>query len=152
LILLTKRISALTVFYNWDKHKKMRKVLLVEDSATQAAKTRLDLEARGFMVEVACDGTSALSRVEQWQPDVIILDYLLPDINGIEVCRTLKRNPIYRTIPIVVFSIENKLRNMTMAYSAGADSYVVKGREGESILEILIDTILARRNHRWNYN
>jgi two-component system phosphate regulon response regulator PhoB len=124
----------------------MKKVLLVEDSATQAAKTRLDLEAKGFMVEVASDGTTALTKVDQWQPDVIILDYLLPDINGIEVCRTIKQNPANRTIPIVVFSVENKLRNMTMAYSAGADSYVVKGREGDNVLEILVESIIARRN------
>lgn len=130
----------------------MKKVLLVEDSATQAAKTRLDLEAKGFTVEIAYDGTSALSKVDQWQPDVIILDYLLPDINGIEVCRTLKQNPLYRTIPIVVFSVEGKLRNMTMAYSAGADSYVVKGREGDNVLEILVESIIARKNRLRKYN
>src|SRR3569623_252062 len=111
----------------------MKKVLVVEDSPTQAAKIQLELEHKGFSVEVARDGTSALSSVANRQPDVIILDYLLPDITGIEVCRTLKRNPIYRTIPVVVFSIENRLRDMTLAYSAGADSYVVKGREGEGV-------------------
>jgi len=124
----------------------MKKVLLVEDSITQAAKTQLGLETRGFVVEVAYNGYSALSKVKEWSPDIIVLDYCLPDIDGVEICRRIKQNPLHRTIPIVVFSAEDTLRNMTQAYSAGADSYVVKESEGESVLGLLIESIVTRRN------
>ncbi len=124
----------------------MKKVLLVEDSAFQAAKTRLDLEERGFEVAVAYNGETALKTVGVWQPDIIVLDYILPDTDGIEICRQLKRSPCYKNIPVVLFSSENKLTNMTQAYSAGADSYLVKGLGGENALEVLMDSIFLRRN------
>lgn len=123
----------------------MKKVLLVEDSVSQAAKTRLDLETNGFKVEISYDGATALNKIGQWQPDIIVLDYLLPDIDGIEICRLLKQNPLYRAIPVVVYSIENKLRNMTQAYFAGADGYVIKG-ENDNVLEVFIENIISRKN------
>lgn len=125
-----------------------RTLLLVEDSPTQAAKIRLSLEARGFVVVVAGNGHNAVScaRDEAHKPTLIILDYNLPDIKGIEVCRMLKSDPATRPIPIIMYSAERGLRTMSDAYNAGADYYVVKEAEGAggNGLELVVEATMAK--------
>ncbi len=125
-----------------------KKILLVEDSPTQAAKTRLVLEEKGYKVFVAADGNEGISKAAEIQPDLIVLDVYLPQLSGFEVCKHLKSNLHIRTIPIVMFSNENKLRNMVTAYEMGADYFVVKSEEGERVLTLLIETVFTRMSRR----
>ena len=81
-----------------------------------------------------------------------MLDFLLPQEDGAAICRRLKESDGTRAIPVLIFSGENKLRYMNEAYEAGADYYVVKGREGLRTLELLIDSILVRLSRQARRN
>lgn len=122
-----------------------KRVLLIEDSPSQAAVTRLELEKLGYTVEIAYDGPEGIDAVKVFKPTIIILDFNLPTLSGLEVCRRLKSQEDSRQIPVVMFSVENKLNQMTSAYSAGADHYVTKDREGSSSLPKLVEAVYQRR-------
>ncbi len=121
-----------------------KKVLIVEDSPTQALKTKLLLEKRNYEVFVAQDGRDGIAMTHQLRPDLIVLDVYLPKLSGFEVCKLLKSDLLLRSIPVIMFSNENKLKNMVNAYEMGADYYVVKGEEGERVLTLLIETVFTR--------
>lgn len=125
-----------------------KKVLIVEDSPTQAVKTKFVLEAKGYKVFLAADGSEGITQADVVQPDLIVLDVYLPKLSGFEVCKLLKSNLQLRGIPIIMFSNENKLKNMVTAYEMGADYYVVKGDEGERVLTLLIETVFTRMSRR----
>ncbi|MEI6044772.1 MAG: response regulator [Chloroflexota bacterium] len=123
-------------------------VLIVEDSATQAIKTKFILESKGYKVFLAVDGSDGVSKAKELKPDLIVLDVYLPKLSGFEICKLLKSNLESRSIPIIMFSNENKLKNMVTAYEMGADYYVVKGEEGERVLTLLIETVFTRISRR----
>ena len=121
-----------------------KRVLLIEDSPSQAAVTRLDLEKHGYQVSIAYDGPKGITAATTFGPDIIILDCNLPGLSGVEVCRQLKTQTETRHIPIIMFSAENKLSQMSSAYNAGADKYVTKDREGTNTLITLVDVFYRR--------
>ncbi len=125
-----------------------KQVLIVEDSPTQAMRTKLILEGKNYEVAIAVDGQEGLEMAAQLKPDLIVLDVYLPQISGFEVCKQLKASMQTRSIPVVMFSNENKLKNMVTAYEMGADYYVVKGEEGERVLMLLIETVFTRLSRR----
>ncbi len=125
-----------------------KKVLIVEDSPTQAVKTKMILESKNYEVEIADDGEAGLAKAAQLRPDLIILDVYLPSISGFDVCKRLKSDMQLRSVPVIMFSNENKLKNMVTAYEMGADYYVVKGDEGERVLTLLIETVFTRISRR----
>ena len=123
----------------------MRKVLIIEDSVTQGQSLRLDFEAQNYTVTLASTGFEAYRALKDRLPELIILDYSLPDTDGIMLCKRLKQDNLLRTIPIIMFSSHNKLQNMVQAYEAGADYYVVKDVEGSKVLRLLSDSLFTRR-------
>jgi PleD family two-component response regulator len=125
-----------------------KKVLLVEDSPTQAIKTKLILESKNYEVFTACDGEEGLVKAAELKPDLIVLDVYLPHLSGFEVCKQLKSDVQLRSLPVIMFSNENKLKNMVKAYEMGADYFVVKGDEGERVLTLLIETVFTRISRR----
>ena len=128
-------------------------LLLFEDSPSQAAQFKIHFEKAGYVVTTAIDGEQGLATLqkaisENNPPNLIVLDFLLPKEDGATICRRLKAQADTRGIPVLIFSGENKLRFMNEAYDAGADYYVVKGREGMRTLELLIDSILVRQSRQ----
>lgn len=128
-------------------------LLLLEDSPTQAAQFKVHFEGLGYSVLTALNGPDGVALLRKLvsegnTPNLIILDFLLPGEDGATICRKLKADPEVKAIPVLIFSGENKLRFMNEAYDAGADYYVVKGREGLRTLELLIDSILIRQTRQ----
>jgi two-component system, OmpR family, phosphate regulon response regulator PhoB len=126
----------------------MKKVLIVEDSLLQGQVLRTDFENRNFEVMLATNGNESHRALDEKQPDLIILDYVLPDTDGIELCKRIKQNITTRAIPVIMFSSENRINNMVKAYEAGADYYVVKDEDGSKNLALLADSVLTRRYQR----
>ena len=126
----------------------MRKVLIIEDSITQGQSLRFDFEAQNYVVTLATTGFEAHRFLKESTPELIILDYLLPDTDGILLCKRLKQDVLLRTIPIIMFSSQNKLKYMVQAYEAGADYYVVKDTEGSKVLSLLSDSLFTRRTRQ----
>ncbi|PRY26782.1 two-component system phosphate regulon response regulator PhoB [Aliiruegeria haliotis] len=101
-------------------------VLVVEDEPAQREVLAYNLEAEGFQVQRAEDGEEALLLVEEGAPDVIVLDWMLPSVSGIEVCRRLKMRPDTRNVPIIMLSARSEEVDRVRGLETGADDYVVK--------------------------
>ena len=101
-------------------------VLVVEDEGAQREVLQYNLEAEGFAVVVADNGEDALLLVQEEQPDLMVLDWMLPKVSGIEVCRQVKADPATRGIPIIMLSARSEETDRVRGLETGADDYVVK--------------------------
>ncbi len=111
-------------------------ILVVEDEAPLLTLLRYNLEKQGFRVEEAADGQEALLRVAETKPDLILLDWMLPSLSGIEVCRQLRRRPSTRDLPIIMITARTDDQDAVRALDIGADDYIVK--------PFAVDAVLAR--------
>jgi two-component system phosphate regulon response regulator PhoB len=101
-------------------------VLLVEDEPAQREVLAYNLEAEGFRVSRAENGEEALMLVDEGAPDLIVLDWMLPNVSGIEVCRQLKTRSDTRGVPIIMLSARSEEVDRVRGLETGADDYVVK--------------------------
>ena len=101
-------------------------VLVVEDEGAQREVLHYNLEAEGFDVVMADNGEDALLLVAEEQPDLIVLDWMLPRVSGIEVCRQVKADPATRSIPIIMLYARSEESDRVRGLETGADDYVVK--------------------------
>ena len=101
-------------------------ILVVEDEPAQREVLAYNLEAEGFLVSKAESGDEALLLVEEQAPDIIVLDWMLPSVSGIEVCRQLKTRPETRSVPIIMLSARSEEVDRVRGLETGADDYVVK--------------------------
>ncbi|WP_103256748.1 phosphate regulon transcriptional regulator PhoB [Tabrizicola aquatica] len=110
------------------------RVLLVEDEPAQRTVLAYNLEAEGFAVTQADNGEDAMVLVDEEDPDIIILDWMMPKVSGIEVCRRLKMRPETRGIPIIMLSARAEEVDRIRGLETGADDYVIKPY---SVLELM---------------
>lgn len=109
-------------------------VLLVEDEPAQREVLAYNLDAEGFHVVSADNGEDAMLLVDEEGPDIIILDWMMPQLSGIEVCRRLKMRPETRSIPIIMLSARAEEVDRIRGLETGADDYVIKPY---SVLELM---------------
>ncbi|WP_299965966.1 phosphate regulon transcriptional regulator PhoB [uncultured Roseobacter sp.] len=102
------------------------RVLVVEDEPAQREVLAYNLEAEGFAVSRAENGEEALMLVDETAPDVIVLDWMMPNLSGIEVCRRLKIKTETRAIPIIMLSARSEEVDRVRGLETGADDYVIK--------------------------
>jgi DNA-binding response OmpR family regulator len=100
-----------------------QRVLVVDDEPHIVELVRYNLEREGFQVSVAYDGHEALQRARRERPDLIVLDLMLPYVDGLEVCRTLRRES---TVPILVLTAKDGELDRVLGLETGADDYVTK--------------------------
>jgi two-component system, OmpR family, phosphate regulon response regulator PhoB len=101
-------------------------VLVVEDEAALVTLLRYNLEREGFRVAEARDGEEAMLQIAEQMPDLVILDWMLPLMSGIEVCRQLRRLPETRRLPIVMLTARGEEGDKLRGLDAGADDYITK--------------------------
>jgi two-component system phosphate regulon response regulator PhoB len=101
-------------------------ILVVEDEAPLLTLLRYNLERQGFRVEEAGDGEEALLRVAEARPDLVLLDWMLPALSGLEVCRQLRRRPATRDLPIIMVTARSENQDAIRALDTGADDYISK--------------------------
>jgi two-component system phosphate regulon response regulator PhoB len=106
--------------------KDQPRVLVVEDEPAQLEILAYNLESDGFLVSRARDGEEALLLIREDVPDVIVMDWMMPHLSGIEVCRRLKSNPETRSIPVIILSARSEDEDKVRGLEIGADDYVVK--------------------------
>ena len=102
------------------------KILVVEDEPSQREVLEYNLKAEGFLVISADNGEDALLLVEEEEPDLILLDWMMPNLSGIEVCRRLKSRVETRAIPIIMVSARSEEVDKVRGLEIGADDYLVK--------------------------
>jgi twitching motility two-component system response regulator PilH len=104
----------------------MSEVLLVEDSPVQRELISGILQKHGWKVTIACDGLEALEQLEKFRPDLVVLDIVMPRINGYEVCRRMKSDPKTKNIPVLMCSSKGEEFDRYWGMRQGADAYVAK--------------------------
>jgi len=109
-------------------------ILIVEDSPTVLRMASAALEDGGFRVLTATDGEAALQLVKREKPDLIVLDIILPKINGFQVCRHLKNDPASRHIKILLLSSKSGESDRYWGLRQGADDYLTKPFEPEGLV------------------
>jgi two-component system, OmpR family, phosphate regulon response regulator PhoB len=101
-------------------------VLIVDDEVAIVTMLRYNLEKEGFAVCEAADGEEALTRIAERKPDVVLLDWMLPLVSGIEVCRQIRRAPNLRSLPVIMLTARGEEGDRVRGLNSGADDYVVK--------------------------
>lgn len=112
-----------------------KKILVVDDSPTIREMIKGLLEKIGFEIELAVDGVDALDKVKKLSPDLIILDVNMPKMDGFRVCRLLKFDRNYRSIPIIMLTARDEEDNIKIGIKTGADLYLTKPIEPEKLIE-----------------
>jgi two-component system phosphate regulon response regulator PhoB len=102
------------------------RILVVEDDDALGTLLRYNLEREGYVVALATDGEEALIQAEEQLPDLVILDWMLPKVSGIEVCRRLRQKPQSRNVPIIMLTARGEESDRIRGLDTGADDYVVK--------------------------
>jgi twitching motility two-component system response regulator PilH len=115
----------------------MYTVLVVEDSSTQREMISELLQKCGLSVATAADGIEALAQMQQVQPDVILLDVVMPRMNGYEVCRQLKANPATQQVPIIMCSSKGEDFDRYWGIKQGADAYITKPFQAKELMSVL---------------
>jgi two-component system response regulator MprA len=108
------------------------KILVVDDERAVRDSLRRALELEGYEIDLAADGREALARLEQSQPDILILDVLMPGVDGLEVCRRLRRAG--NRLPVLMLTARDAVENRVAGLDAGADDYVTKPFALEELL------------------
>jgi len=101
-------------------------ILIVDDDAEVAQTIELSLTHAGYQVAIATNGYEALQMTRQQRPDLILLDIVMPEMNGIEVCRRLRAGPREASIPILFITARGGIESKIEGFNAGADDYLVK--------------------------
>jgi two-component system phosphate regulon response regulator PhoB len=101
-------------------------VLIVEDEAPLVTLLRYNLEKEGFAVCAAGDGEEALLQIAENKPDAVLLDWMLPLVSGLEVCRQIRRAPASRALPIILLTARGEEADRVRGLDSGADDYIVK--------------------------
>jgi DNA-binding response OmpR family regulator len=100
-----------------------RRILVVEDESTIASSIAARLRAEGFEVEIAADGNAGVRQAQEWLPDLVLLDVMLPGLDGLEVCREIQR---HRPVPVLMLTARDSEADVLVGLGIGADDYMTK--------------------------
>jgi two-component system phosphate regulon response regulator PhoB len=109
-------------------------VLVVEDEAPLVTLLRYNLEKSGFRVDEAGDGNEALTKITETPPDLVLLDWMLPTLSGIELCRQLRRRPATRSLPVIMLTARAEDQDAVRGLETGADDYITKPFSPEALI------------------
>ncbi len=101
-------------------------ILIVEDEVPLVTMLRYNLEKQGYRVDEATDGQEALTRIAEVRPDLVLLDWMLPTLSGIEVCRQIRRRPETRNLPVIMVTARTEDQDAVRGLDTGADDYITK--------------------------
>ncbi len=111
-----------------------KKILIVDDEIEMVEMETVRLKASGYEVMAAHDGKSGLQKVREWKPDLVILDIMLPQMNGYEVCAALKKDEQCRKIPIILVSAVDEKYDTDLGKKVNADAFFTKPFEPPALL------------------
>jgi two-component system alkaline phosphatase synthesis response regulator PhoP len=111
------------------------RVLVVDDEPDLVRILEFGLKAAGYVVETASDGQEGLKKAREQKPDIILLDLMLPKLDGYKVCRLLKFDERYKHIPIMILSARTQEGDQNLAHEMGANRFLTKPYEFSEILQ-----------------
>jgi two-component system, OmpR family, alkaline phosphatase synthesis response regulator PhoP len=112
-----------------------KKILVVDDEVDLVKTIQFALEAEGYKVLVSYNGEDALNQSRKENPDLILLDLMLPKLDGYKVCRLLKFDERYKHIPILMLTAKTQQKDRSLGVETGADEYITKPFDMEELME-----------------
>ncbi len=112
-----------------------KKILVVDDEVDLVETIRFPLEMEGYDVSISYNGEDALNQARKGNPDLIILDLMLPKLDGYKVCRLLKFDERYKHIPILMLTAKTQEKDKILGKETGADEYITKPFEMDDLME-----------------
>ena len=119
------------------------KILIIDDHPETSSIVATILQSQGFNTENARSGLTGLSAAETDPPDLILLDVMMPDMDGIEVCRRLRATPVTEKIPIIMFTSLAEANDKRKGFDAGANDYLIKPTHPNELIR-RVEEILQR--------
>ena len=123
----------------------MPKVLVVDDDPTILRLLQVNLEMEGYEVQTASDGSQALDQIRAVEPDLVLLDVMMPQLDGWHVCEQVRNDPDLAHVPVVFLSARAQNSDRDRGRQAGADAYITKPFDPLALVELIRDLIAARR-------
>jgi two-component system alkaline phosphatase synthesis response regulator PhoP len=114
-----------------------KKILIADDEEDVKVVVQLFLESKGYEIVTAFDGLDALDKTRQEKPDLILLDIMMPIMDGFEVCKKIKADPVTAEIPVVMLSASSHSESKARGLEAGAVEYIIKPFEPDQLEETL---------------
>jgi len=114
-----------------------KKILAVDDEKNIVRLVQINLEKQGYEVVTASDGREALKKVEEENPDLIVLDVMMPYMDGFEVLQNLRRNPATREIPVIMLTAKAQDADIFKGWASGVDCYLTKPFQPSELLTFI---------------
>jgi twitching motility two-component system response regulator PilG len=124
------------------------RILVVEDEESLLKLETILFTSKGYEVTGVQDGSLALAEVEKSAPDLVVLDIMLPGLDGFEVCRLLKENPATSWIPVVMLTAKKSNQDLERGKTVGADAYITKPFKSVKVLEVIDGLIKTSRANK----
>lgn len=125
--------------------EKQKKILLTDDEANIVRVVTARLRAYGYEVIAAADGEEALQLARREKPDLLLLDILLPRLDGFKVCQQLKADPEWKRVPIILFSAKTQDIDRQIGLESGADAYISKPFQPELLIQTIQDLLKDKK-------
>lgn len=120
----------------------MSRILMVDDSPTEIVVAKKALESKGHSVITASNGAEGVAMAKSEKPDLILMDIVMPDMNGFKATREISKNPETSSIPVIIMSSKDQVTDMEWAKRQGATAYLVKPASDEDLLA-KVDEVLG---------
>jgi CheY-like chemotaxis protein len=141
------RYNHLNCIYLSKEAKMAEKILIIDDDVDTLRLVGLMLQRQGYEISAASNGSQGLAKALEERPDLILLDVMMPDMDGYEVTRRLRKNPVTVAIPIMMFTAKTQLDDKVMGFEVGADDYLTKPTHPTE-LQAHVKALLARTIHK----
>jgi two-component system phosphate regulon response regulator PhoB len=122
---------------------KVRKVLIVDDEVDVTDLVSYHLKAKGYAVESVNNPNNSLGLARTFQPDLVILDVMMPDLNGVQICRLMRADPQLKNIPVIFLTAKAEEADRVQGFEAGADDYICKPFSTKELI-LRVQSILRR--------
>jgi len=119
------------------------KILLIDDEPELVAAVEIRLKANGYNVDFAYDGQAGMDKIKESKPDLILLDIVMPKLDGYEVCKKLKADPEAKDIPVIIFSASQRKGFEEKYRALGVENFIFKPFESRELLE-MIKKVIAK--------
>lgn len=116
---------------------KKTKIMVIDDSKTIRSSARLFMEKAGYEIIEVEDGFDALSKIMEEEPDLVFIDVLMPNLDGLQTCQIIKRNPMFKNLPIIILSSKDGEFDKAKGMMMGANDYLVKPFTKDSIIKVV---------------
>jgi len=114
-----------------------KKILVVEDEESLLKLESILLTSKGYEVQGVTNGQAALDAIAEEKPDLVLLDIMLPEMDGFEVCRRIKENPQTKDLPVVMLTAKKSREDMARGQQVGADWYITKPFKSVNVIETI---------------